>query len=369
MSAAPVSLLLTGDVMIGRGIDQLMPTPCAPQLYEPYVQDARDYVRLAEDASGPIARPVHFDYVWGEALAQIERQGPALRIVNLETAVTTSDTAWPGKGIHYRMHPAHMGCLQAARIDACALANNHVLDWDRTGLIETLDTLRAAGIATAGAGADAAQAAAPAVLQIPKGPRVLLFSCALETSGVPSAWRATATRSGVDLLPALGARTLQALADQVESARQAGDIVIVSLHWSGNWGHAIGADERAFARGLVEAGVDLVHGHSSHHAKAFEIHRDRLILYGCGDFINDYEGIGGHEAWRGDLAPAYFVTLDGGRLQSLRVALFKSNRLRLQAASMQDCAWWRDTLNRECAPLGTAYVLQADGMFRGGPAP
>ena len=368
MNPPPVTLLLTGDVMTGRGIDQLMPTPCAPQLYEPCVQDARDYVRLAEDASGPIARPVRFDYVWGEALACIERQRPALRIVNLEAAVTTCDTPWPAKGINYRMHPAHIGCLQAAHIDACALANNHVLDWDRAGLVETLATLRAAGIATAGAGADAAQAAAPAVLRIRGGPRVLLFSCALETSGVPSAWRATASRSGVNLLPDVGADTLRKLAAQVQAARKAADVVIASLHWSGNWGHAIGADERAFARGLVDAGVDIVHGHSSHHAKAFEIHRDRLILYGCGDFINDYEGIGGHETWRGDLAPAYFVTVDRGQLQSLRVALFKSHRLRLRPASTQDCAWWRETLDRECAPLGTRYVLQADGMLRGEPA-
>jgi poly-gamma-glutamate synthesis protein (capsule biosynthesis protein) len=309
---------------------------------------------------------VRFDYVWGEALTQIERQHPALRIVNLETAVTTCDTPWPGKGINYRMHPAHIGCLQAARIDACALANNHVLDWDHAGLAETLATLRAAGIAAAGAGKDAGHAATPAALQVPKGPRVLLFSCALDTSGVPSAWRATPMRAGVNLLPDLGAATLRAVVAQVQAARREGDIVVVSLHWGGNWGHAIAAEERAFARGLVEAGVDIVHGHSSHHAKAFEVHRDRLILYGCGDFINDYEGIGGHEVWRGDLAPAYFVTLDAGRLQSLRVALFKSQRLRLRPASMTDRTWWRDTLNRECAPLGASYTLQTDGLLRGG---
>jgi poly-gamma-glutamate synthesis protein (capsule biosynthesis protein) len=323
-------------------------------------------VRLAEDASGSIARPVPFDYVWGEALAQFERVQPALRIVNLETAVTMSDTPWPGKGIHYRMHPAHVGCLQAARIDACVLANNHVLDWDRAGLGETLATLGAAGIALAGAGADAAQAAAPAELPLAAQRRVLLFSCAVESSGVPSTWRATARKPGVNLLPDLGTRTLKNLAAQVASARRTGDLVIVSLHWGGNWGHAISPDERAFARGLVDAGVDIVHGHSSHHAKAFEVYRDRLILYGCGDFINDYEGIGGHEAWRGDLAPAYFVTLDGGRMRSMRVSLFKSQRLRLQSASARDRAWWRDTLNRECTPFGTAYLPRDDGSLEAG---
>jgi poly-gamma-glutamate synthesis protein (capsule biosynthesis protein) len=368
MSRSAVTLLLTGDVMTGRGIDQLMPTPNAPQIYEEYVRDARDYVRLAERASGPIPQPVAFDYVWGEALAQFERMRPALRIVNLETAVTTSEAAWPGKGIHYRMHPAHVGCLTAARIDACALANNHLLDWDRAGLTETLATLHAAGIRTAGAGENEEQASAPAVLPLAGGQRVLLFCCAHGSSGVPKTWQATATQSGVNRLPDLGKRTLKALAAQVASARHEDDVVVVSLHWGANWGHEISGEQREFARGLVDAGVDVVHGHSSHHAKAFERYRDRLILYGCGDFITDYEGIGGHEAWRGDLAPACFVELAGGRLQSLRVALFRSQRLRLQQASAADRAWWRDTLNRECARFGTEYTLQEDGLIAGGSA-
>jgi poly-gamma-glutamate synthesis protein (capsule biosynthesis protein) len=360
MAVPSVTLLLTGDVMTGRGIDQLLPTPCAPTLYEPWVTDARDYLRLAEERSGPIAQPVAFDYVWGEALPLFEQLRPALRIVNLETAVTTSDAPWPLKGIHYRMHPRHVACLLAARIDACALANNHVLDWERAGLRETLACLHAAGIATAGAGADAAQAAAPAALPLPGGGRLLLFAAALESSGVPAAWKATAQRPGIALLPDLGARTLASLGAQIDAARRPGDVAVVSLHWGANWGHAIAAEERAFARGLVEAGADLVHGHSSHHAKAFEVHRDRLILYGCGDFINDYEGIGGHEAWRGDLAPAYFATLDGGRLRALQVALFQSQRLRLRRASAADCAWWRDTLNRECAAFGTRWALRTE---------
>jgi poly-gamma-glutamate capsule biosynthesis protein CapA/YwtB (metallophosphatase superfamily) len=52
------------------------------------------------------------------------------------------------------------------------------------------------------------------------------------------------------------------------------------------------------------------HGHSSHHTKAIEIYRSRLILYGCGDFLNDYEGIGGYEEFRDDLALMYFPDMD-----------------------------------------------------------
>src|SRR5690606_15954844 len=119
-------------------------------LYKPYVRDARTYVELAERANGPVPRPVSFTYIWGAALAELERVRPDARIVNLETSITRSDSPWPGKGIHYRMHPENIGCLTAAGIDCCVLANNHVCDWGFGGLAETLDVLRAAGIRTAG---------------------------------------------------------------------------------------------------------------------------------------------------------------------------------------------------------------------------
>ena len=85
--------------MTGRGIDQILPYPSAPQLYEPYVDSALEYVALAEHAGGPVARPVEPAYVWGDALAELARAQPQARIVNLETAVTTSEDAWPAKGI------------------------------------------------------------------------------------------------------------------------------------------------------------------------------------------------------------------------------------------------------------------------------
>ena len=134
-------LFLCGDVMTGRGIDQALPHPVHPNLYEPYVRDAREYVALSEKANGPIPRPLSFEYIWGDALRELERAEVDLRIANLETAVTSAETPWPEKGIHYRMHPQNIGCLTAAQISACALANNHVLDWGYDGLSETLKTL------------------------------------------------------------------------------------------------------------------------------------------------------------------------------------------------------------------------------------
>lgn len=146
------TLFLCGDVMIGRGVDQILAHPCSPGIQEPYIRDARDYVALAEEANGPIARPVSPVYIWGDALHELKRVAPDARIINLETSITTSDDFWPGKGIHYRMHPRNVDCLTAAGVDVSVLANNHVLDYGRAGLDETIATLVEAGLKTTGAG-------------------------------------------------------------------------------------------------------------------------------------------------------------------------------------------------------------------------
>jgi poly-gamma-glutamate synthesis protein (capsule biosynthesis protein) len=347
-------LFLCGDVMTGRGIDQVLAHPGDPTLHEPYVGDARRYVELAEARNGPIARPVKPAYLWGDALDEMARRRTNLRIVNLETAVTTSDEFWPGKGIHYRMHPANVDCLTAGGIDCCVLANNHVLDWGHAGLAETLKTLRRAGIATAGAGLDAREAEAPAILAKPGEGRVLVFAFGMKTSGIPAAWAAAAERPGLSLLPDLSGETVRRIASSIAAVERPGDLVVVSIHWGPNWGYEVPASHRRFARLLIEeAGVDAVHAHSSHHPIGIEVHRGRPILYGCGDFLTDYEGIGGHEEFRGDLGLGYFAdfALDSGRLERLTMVPFQSRRFRLQRVSLEDAAWLRRTLDRECRRL------------------
>jgi poly-gamma-glutamate synthesis protein (capsule biosynthesis protein) len=349
MPAGATTLFLAGDVMTGRGVDQVLRHPSEPVLYESYVRDARDYVTLAEQKSGSIKTPVDDRYIWGAALAELERVVPAARIVNLETSVTTSSDAWPGKGIHYRMHPHNVGCLTAARIDCCALANNHVLDWGHAGLEETLATLHAAGVRTAGAGQHAHEAEAPAVIDDGACGRVLVFATGSPTSGIPLSWQAHDSQPGVSVVSALDAAEARRLAAVIAAYRRRRDLVVVSVHWGGNWGYEVPREQREFARALIESGcVDVVHGHSSHHAKGIEIYRRRLILYGCGDFLNDYEGITGHERYRGDLALMYFATLDSaGQLLELRMVPLAIHRLSLARATRADAAWLKAVLERE----------------------
>jgi poly-gamma-glutamate synthesis protein (capsule biosynthesis protein) len=286
--------------------------------------------------------------VWADVAGELGRAD--VRSVNLETAVTTSDDAWPGKGVHYRMHPGNVGCLIAARIDCCVLANNHVLDWGYAGLAETLDTLRRSGIATAGAGLTSAEAAAPAVIEVGDGARVAVFAFGCESSGIPRAWAAAPDRPGVALLPDLSAGAVEEIAVRVRHVKTRGTIAVASLHWGSNWGYAVPQSHRAFAHRLVdEAGVDVVYGHSSHHPRPFEIHGGQPIFYGCGDLVDDYEGIGGYEEFRAELGLLYRPTLDAGtgRLVRCTLAPTRVRRFRVRRASADDAAWLAATMDRE----------------------
>jgi poly-gamma-glutamate synthesis protein (capsule biosynthesis protein) len=361
----PLRLLLCGDVMTGRGIDQALPHPVNPALHEPYVRDAREYIDLAENANGPIPRPVSFDYVWGDALQELEDSDVDLRIVNLETAITSAETHWPDKAIHYRMHPRNIDCLSAAEISGCALANNHILDWGYEGLSETLQTLDSAGIAHAGAGKDADEAAMPAVLDLTGKARVLLFAFGSTTSGIPHEWRSTSISPGVNLLDDLSEATATRVATQMRqspSGGQPGDVLVASIHWGSNWGYDIPTEQIAFAHRLIDEGVAIVHGHSSHHVKAIEVFKGRLILYGCGDFVTDYEGISGYEMLRGDLGLIYLVELDSrnGQLMSARLVPVQMRRFRLVRAPAVDTEWLCTLLNRLGTPFRTRVELAED---------
>ena len=351
--------------MTGRGIDQVLPHPLNPTLHEPHLRDARAYVELAENANGPIPRPVDFDYIWGEALPELRRTQVDLSVINLETAITTVETPWPGKEIHYRMHPLNIGCLSAAGISGCALANNHILDWEHEGLSETLRTLDAAGVKHAGAGNDAEDAAAPAALNVPGKCRVLLFSFGSTTSGIPRQWRAANARPGVNLLDDLSEATASQIAKGMRQFQRPGDLLVASIHWGGNWGYDIPLEQIVFAHRLIEEGVSIVHGHSSHHVKAIEVFKGRLILYGCGDLLTDYEGISGYEDFRGDLALMYLVELDsrGGQLVSLQLVPMHMRRFRLEHTSAADARSLCNFLNALGAPFGIHARLAGDNSM------
>lgn len=351
--------------MLGRGIDQILPHPSDPALFEGYMRSAQGYVDLAERHCGPIPAPVTADYVWGDLLADLADRGCDARLINLETAITTASHPAP-KGINYRMHPGNIAALQALRPDGCVLANNHVLDWGREGLLETLQTLSEAGLAQAGAGETVEQAQAPLILPLAGERRLLLLAYARRDSGVAPGWAAGPLLPGIAVLPDSRDEVIADIRARIDPLRRPGDILVVSLHWGGNWGYDIAAEDRALAHALIgEAGADIVFGHSSHHPKAVELHKGKLILYGCGDLINDYEGIGGHEDFRPGLALAYIADLDpaDGTLIALSMIPYRIRAFRLQRAGGEDAQWLAERMNRECARFGGTVTQAPDGTL------
>ncbi|HVY29646.1 MAG TPA: CapA family protein [Polyangiaceae bacterium] len=361
-----VTLFLSGDVMTGRGVDQILPHPSNPRIFESALHDARDYVRLAERQCGPIPRGVNFTYPWGDALVELASRSPDLRIVNLETSITLSEAAEP-KGINYRMHPRNVPILQAVGIQCCSLANNHVLDWGEAGLLDTLSGLRDAHIVTAGAGRNLVEARSPARFQVGPHGRILVYSMGTASSGIPQSWAARDEHPGVWLVRDFSERSVAEIAQEVRLEKRPGDVALVSIHWGSNWGYTIPAEHRSLAHALIdEAAIDVVHGHSSHHPLGIEVHGGKLILYGCGDFLNDYEGIVSHRQFRPELSLMYFVTLDApsGRLAQLELVPVRTRRFRLERPSAEETHWLETLLNREGTELGTHVECCTGGSFR-----
>jgi poly-gamma-glutamate synthesis protein (capsule biosynthesis protein) len=158
---------------------------------------------------------------------------------------------------------------------------------------------------------------------------VLIFSLGMASSGIPARWAATEDRLGLQL----------------------------GLHAS--------EQQIRFAHRLIDGGVDVVHGHSSHHPRQVEVYRDKLILYGCGDLINDYEGVAGYEEYRDDPRLLYLVSVDPdtGKLAGLRMAHLQARRLRLCHASSNDAAWLCEVLDRVSRGFGSRVGLDPDGTL------
>lgn len=386
-SSRPVdtTLLLCGDVMTGHGIDQLLLPSAAHAPLERTVKSALEYVREAEAANdprprvasprGPVAvgapahsplpRPVSFEYPWGDVLALLKREQPDLRLINLETTITERGVpafAAP----HARMHPLHLPTLAALGVDGAVLANRHVLDWGHEGLLDTLVSLRQAGIPCVGAGHDCAEAEQEGQWLLPGRARVRLFAYGHPSSGVSPHWAATTDRPGINWLDRLDDDTVARLAGRIRGSKEEGDIVIVSLHWGSHWGYEVPVEQRRFAHALIdEAGVDLVWGHSSHHPRPIEVYHDRLILYGVGDFLKNTGSALGHEAYRPHLAALYLPRLAAdGRLSELRLWPLHVHLFRLKRAGAIESHWLALVLSRECRRHGTGLELLADGSLR-----
>jgi poly-gamma-glutamate synthesis protein (capsule biosynthesis protein) len=363
MNNNTVRLFLSGDVMTGRAIDQILPHPGDPQLHERYVTRATTYLELAEKTNGPIPRDAGFGYIWGAGLAALSEMAPNARIINLETAITDSDNHWKGKAVNYRMNPPNTPVLTAAKIDFCALANNHTMDYGLAGLKETIESLEKEKIKFAGAGANTAEASRPAIIDVPGKARIVVFSVGSTNSGIPEIWAATNDRPGLNVIRDYNLAQARSVMSWSRRNKKQNDILIVSIHWGGNWGYDIPGDQYASAHTMVDDwGVDIVLGHSSHHPKGIELYKGKLIIYGAGDLINDYEGISGYEEYRAELCLMYFpvIEIQSGDTHHVQMVPFRMMNFQLVKASAEEATWLAETMGRQSEPMGTQITLEGN---------
>lgn len=297
--------------------------------------------------------------MWGDVLPLLWQAD--LRFANLECALTRHVQPWARtwKMYHFRADPTAVRFLQAARIDACSLANNHVLDFEARGLVDTLRTLDAAGIRHAGAGADSAAAAEPALLAV-HGASPCRVALLAFTDNEP-AFAAAEHRPGTNYQEvSLDDATLARVADAIGRARTAGaDLVVFSNHWGANFVERPAPEFRAFARRVIELGADVYYGHSAHLCQGIEIHRGKPILYDCGDFIDDYAV---DPALRNDRSCLFRLTFGTDGLQRIELFPVKLEMAQVALARGEDFAAIVARMEMLCAELGTPLERHADRL-------
>lgn len=234
-------------------------------------------VNVALQAS-PAAAP------WGDTLATFREADWSF--CNLECVISDHvPRRLPDKAFHFRSDRKNIGVLRAAGIKAVSVANNHCLDCGDDAMLDMLAVLDGAGICHAGAGANLEEAMRPGRFTCDDGTTIGLLAC---TDNEPD-WAAAKERPGVWFVPTnLDDPRCLELLESVRALRMITDLAVVSLHWGSNWGRVPEPGHRQVARALVNAGADLVFGHSCHVFRGLEVLDRSLIVYSAGNFIDDY---------------------------------------------------------------------------------
>lgn len=214
------------------------------------------------------------DYPWADASEVFSLAD--LSFVNLECCLSTAGSPVAGKEFCFRGPPDAAEGMKRAGLSVVSLANNHAKDYGTAAFLETLDHLKANGIAWCGAGRNDAEAYSPAVLKS-HGRKVGFVAF---TWVVPHGWPATATNPGCATT-----WSRDRVAGTIKEAKAGCDYVVASFHWGIELATSPNEEQRALAHLAVDSGADLVLGHHPHVVQGFELYGNRLIAYSLGNFI------------------------------------------------------------------------------------
>lgn len=320
-------IILLGDVMLGRLVNRSLAT-AAPE------------------------RP------WGNTLPLL-RSADALA-VNLECVIADRGEPWPGKTFTFRSDLKNVAVLTAAHVTAVSLANNHSLDYGPDALRDCVAALVRHGIRPAGAGVSLEDARRPAEFRSGET-RVALVAF---TDNEPE-WEA-GSAPGVHYVPVNPQdRRFARLLTIIKEARGANDLVIVSAHWGPNWGYTPPAEHVTAAHLFVEAGADVIFGHSPHVVRGIEVHGGRPILYSCGDYVDDYAV---DEVERNDESFIFCLDYEAGALERLLLVPTMIKNFQARLAQGPDAGRIVRRMQKLCAGLGTEARPVAGGLHLPGPA-
>lgn len=249
-------------------------------------------------------------------LASVRKQLAAADIVftNLEVAVNTADQrcAATKQGRFFHSGSADVvEFLATIGVDLVSVANNHSWDLGACGIMATLDSVRAAGMAPAGTGATLDEALQPAIVES-GGLRIALVAVA--TTRLPADAAATPTRAGVNVLAVADQAAWARNIDAIRAASRQADLVIAYQHYQIRDG---GDFQQAWARAAIDAGADIYVSHGHPELGGVELYRGGLILYNLGNFVFHTRTEAGYyepKAWRSVIAE---VTADADGLKEV----------------------------------------------------
>jgi poly-gamma-glutamate synthesis protein (capsule biosynthesis protein) len=322
---APLRLLFGGDVMLGRLVGEAM---------------------LREGTDHPLG-----------AIAPLLR-GADLAIANLECAVCEPCERWHGlpKAFYFRAPPSAGQALQDAGIGLVSLANNHILDYDVQGLLDTVRILDAHGIAQVGAGTDLAAATAPVIVER-RGVRIGMAAFCDHQDD----FAATDDHPGMAWLGLHDeAAAIDAFARALAPLRAEGvRWPILSLHWGPNMVSEPSLAQRRLARAAIEVGWKIVFGHSAHVFQGVELHEGCPILYAAGDLVDDYAV---DPAFRNDHQLLFELQLGEDALERIVMHPLFIRHCRVYPANSAQRAWILERMRGLCKELGTAARVDGDSL-------
>jgi len=288
-----------------------------------------------------------YNYPWGNLLPYLKKSD--LIIINLENTFTTSIKKVP-KVFNFKADPDKIQTLQIAGIDIVSLANNHILDFDIEGLQETIKILNKANIYHSGAGINLEEARKPVMI---KKKRVSIGFIGY-TDNEPG-WAATANKPGINYIR-IG--DIEKVKTDIDEIRKNVDILIASIHWGPNMREKPTQKFIDFAHQMIDAGIDIIHGHSAHIFQGIEIYKNKLIMYDTGDFVDDYRV---DPVLRNDRSFFYLVTIEKTRIKHIQLLPTLISNMQVNLAHGTDYKESLERIKKLSAQFGTH--ISNDGII------